>query len=284
MRIKHSKYKNTGLVFELLVKQIAADTLQSKDSKAVNILKKYFTGSSPLVKEFRLYEFILKNKGTAKNKAEQIIATVLEESKKLDKTKIRTIKYNLIRDLKEHYNLEDFFSIKVAHYKPLAALYCLLESQSTLDNIDPDFVFNNKVTLVEHLTGNSIITHSENSLLSEYASFDKDLKLLTYRVLLEKFNKKYSNLQPEQKNLLKEYIVSLNSTTKLRSIINEELVTIKKQLKSLEPIVKEEVTRIKLKEVVKGIKPLNNKSKVTDEDVVKILQYHELVKELQDLK
>ena len=56
-RIKHSKVKNTGLIFELLVKQIAADTLSKKDSNAVEILKNYFTGKSALVREFKLYEF-----------------------------------------------------------------------------------------------------------------------------------------------------------------------------------------------------------------------------------
>ena len=84
MKVKHSKFRNTGLIFELLVKQIAADTLSKKESPALNILKKHFTGKTALVKEFKLYEFILKNKGIGQNKAESILSTITEISRKLD--------------------------------------------------------------------------------------------------------------------------------------------------------------------------------------------------------
>jgi hypothetical protein len=131
MRIKHSKYKNTGLIFELLVKQIAADTLSSKESPAVKILRKFYTGNTSLVKEFKLYDYILKNKGIGINKAETILGTITEIAKKIDATSLKKQKYELIKELKSHYDLEEFFSIKVETYKPLAALYCLLEAQNT---------------------------------------------------------------------------------------------------------------------------------------------------------
>ena len=128
MKIKHSKFRNTGLIFELLVKQIASDTLNREDSAAVNILKKHFTGKTALVREFKLYEFILKNKGIGQNKAETILSTITEISRKLNRKTLKEQKYNLISDIKESYNIEDFFSIQVSDYKALASLYCLLEA------------------------------------------------------------------------------------------------------------------------------------------------------------
>ena len=130
MKVKHSKFRNTGLIFELLVKQIAADTLSKKDSSALNILKKHFTGKTALVKEFKLYEFILKNKGVGQNKAESILSTITEISRKLDTKILKKQKYALISDIKESYDLDEFFGIQTQDYKALASLYCLLEAQN----------------------------------------------------------------------------------------------------------------------------------------------------------
>jgi len=204
VKVKHSKYKNTGLIFELLVKQIAADTLSRKDSPAVKIIKKFYTGNTSLVKEFKLYDFVLKNKGVGQRKAESIITTIVELSRKIDPTTLKKQKYELIKELKANYNLEDFFSIKVAAYKPLAAMYCLLEAQNTPDLVDPKVFVDNKVTLLEHfLQTNQSKVSAKDTLIEEYSKYDKDLRLLTYKILLEKFNDRYKDLLPEQKDILK---------------------------------------------------------------------------------
>jgi len=152
MRIKHSKYKNTGLIFELLVKQIAADTLNKKDSAAVSILKNNFTGRTALVREFKLYEFILKNKSVSQSKAESIVSTIIEVARTIDKKVLKKQKYSLIKEIKESYDLDEFFSISVKDYKPLAALFCLMEAHKVTDVIDPNFLVDNKTTILEHLT------------------------------------------------------------------------------------------------------------------------------------
>jgi len=282
VKIKHSKYKNTGLIFELLVKQIAADTLSRKDSPAVKILKKFYTGNSSLVKEFKLYDFVLKNKGVGERKAEAILSTIVELSRKIDAGTLNKQKYELIKELKSHYNLEDFFSIKVESYKPLAALYCLLEAQNTQGLVDPQVFVDNKTTLLEHfLQRKQDAGAAKDTLIEEYSKYDKDLRLLTYKILLEKFNNKYADLLPEQKNILKEFIVSANSTTKLRTIVNEELGKIQVQIKKLKPKVQDQIVKIKLDEVSKAITPVKNTEKVTDNHLVSLMQYYELVGELK---
>ena len=284
MRIKHSKYKNTGLIFELLVKQIAADTLSKKDSSAVSLIKKYFTGKTSLTREFKLYEFILKNRGVSQMKAENIVSTIIEVSRKIDTVALKKLKYNLIKEIKDNYNVEEFFAIKVRDYKPLAALYCLLEAQNALDVINPDILVSNKVTILEHLTSAPQSEEAaKDTLIEEYSKYDKDLKLLTFKILLEKFNSNYKSLLPEQKSILREFITSVNSTTRLRNIVNEELIKVATAVKELKNNVKDEVVKIKLEEVYKSIKPLSKIEKISDNHLVNLMQYYELINELKGL-
>lgn len=284
MKVKHSKYKNTGLIFELLIKQVAADTLSRKESPAIKVIKKFYTGNTTLVKEFKLYDFILKNKGVGSKKAETIVSTIVEISRKLDLDSLRKQKYELIKELKQHYDLEEFFSMKVDTYKPLAALYCLLEAQNTPDLLDPNVFVNNKTTILEHLTQTK---HSEgqvkDALIEEYSKFDKDLRLLTYKILLEKFNDQYKDLLPEQKNILKEFIVSANSSIRLRNIVNEEMIKLGKDISVLKAKITDSVVRIKLEEIQKAIIPVKNTQKVDDNHLVSLMQYYELVNELKNL-
>lgn len=284
MKIKHSKYRNTGLIFELLVKQIAADTLDNKDSAAVSIIKKHFSDRSSLAKEYRLYEFIAKNHNVSQSKAETIVSTITEVSRKLNQKTLKTQKYQLISDIKESYNIEEFFSMQVNNYKPLAALYCLLEAQNNDTLVDPQVLIDNKTTILEHLTLEKQNKEEvKDTLIEEYSKYDKDLKLLTFKILLEKFNSKYKNLLPEQKNILKEFITSVNSQSRLRTLVGEELNKIASAIRNLSSKVTDEVTRIKLDEVSKLIKPISKKSKITDNHLVNLMQYYELVNELKNL-
>ena len=285
MKIKHSKYRNTGLIYELLVKQIASDTLSKESSPAVDILKKYFSGNSTLVKEFKLYEYILKNSNISQRKAELIISTITEVSRKLNRKVLKKSKYDLTSEIRKNYNLDEFFGIQVSNYKAIASLYCLLEAQNNDTLIDPDFLVNFKSSILEHLTTNKQ-DHNEvkNTLIEEYSKYDKDLKLLTFKYLLEKFNDKYKNLLPEQKNILRQFITSVNSSQKLRTLVNEELSKIKELVKNLTGRVKDDVVKIKLVEVSKNILPLTNKDKVSDSHLVNLMMYYDLVNELKSLK
>lgn len=284
MKIKHNKFRNTGLIYELLVKQIASDVLSMKESKAIPILKKFYTGNSFLVKEFRLYDFISKNKGINQNKAESILSTITEISRKLDQSSLKNQKYDLIKEIKAHYDLKEFFSIPVRDYKPLAALYCLLEAQNNSDLTDPQVLVDNKVTILEHLTSTPQDSEDvKDTLIEEFSKYDKDLRLLTYKILLEKFNEKYMDLLPGQKNILREFINSVSSTAKLRTFVNEELDNISNKIEAGIARIDNDVVRIKLNEILKNIQPLSNKERVTDSVLSNLMQYHELVHELEQL-
>lgn len=283
MKIKHSKYKNTGLIFELLVKQIAADTLSRKDSPAVKIMKKFYTGKTSLVREFKLYEYILKNKGVSQSKGETIVSTIIEISSKLDRDAVKKQKYELIAEIKNSYDLDEFFSMKVRDYKALAALYCLMEAQNA-DLADPQTLVDNKMTVLEHLTESKQNEEEvKDALVEEYAKYDKDLRMLTYKILLEKFNGEYTNFLPEQKAILREFITASESQVKLRTMINEELEKISLAVEEMKTKVSNDIARIKLEEVAKTIKPLSKQTRINDTHIVNLLQYYDLVNELKNL-
>ena len=147
MKIKHSKYKNTGILFELLVRQATSDTLKGTDSPAIDLIKKFFV-KSELGREYKLYESVLKSKVLTEGRANTIISTILEASKKLNRTSLRKEKYNLIAEIKNNYDISSFFNAQVKNYKQLASLYTLIESYNNPKIVDTEQVINNKVTIL----------------------------------------------------------------------------------------------------------------------------------------
>lgn len=281
MNIKHSKYKNTGILFELLVRQITADTLSGKDSKATNILKKYFV-KTELGREYKLYETITKHKNLTEGKAEVVINSVIESSKNLNRGALKRQKYNLIQEISKHYNLEEFFKTKLPNYKSYAALYTLVEIYNSEMLSNPDQIISNKIAILENLTTKQVDKKKvEDDLLTEFQSYDKDLRILTYKVLLEKFNGKYASLNDNQKSVLKEFINSVDSTPKLRDFYNTKVVEIKEELTKLTKKVTDKATQIKLNEVNKMISTLDKTSKVGNDDLVNLLQYFALLEEIE---
>ena len=280
MYIKHSKFKNTGILFEILVKRITADTLSKDDSPALSTLRKYFVNTE-LGKEYKLYEMVFKGKNVKETKANAILNTVIESSKKLNRTRLRKEKYNLIKELKENYNIADLFKTKISDYKTYASLYTLFEIYNTNKATDPNQIVDNKVTILEHLTKTPIERDDvKGNILEEFKSYDKDVRILTYRILLEKFNEKYSDLSKTQKRILKEFINSVDSTSSLKEFYNTEVVTIKKQISEQIKITKDKTIQIKLEEVSKLINELGKREKVKSDHLVDLLQYHSLLQEL----
>ena len=281
MYIKYSKFKNTGILFELLVRKITADTLAGNDSPSVNILKKYFVNTE-LGKEYKLYEVVFKSKNLSESKANVILNTVLEASKKLNRKSIKREKYNIVKELREHYNVEDLFKTTISDYKSLAALYTLFEVYNTTDITNPNQIVDNKLVLLEQLTSKEISKDNvKNTLIKEFKSEDKDVRLLTYRVILEKFNDKYSHLSDIQKSILREFIEHIDSTSKLKEFYNSKIQEIKKNLLKEIKSVKDKATKIKLVEVNKFIVEIGKNKRINNENLVDLLQYCNLLEELK---
>jgi hypothetical protein len=277
MKPKHSKYKNTGILFELLTRQITSETISNTSPKAVGILKKFFGNNSPLLKEYQIYHALLNKKFEKEASATVLIETLLNAHSKINKSNLRRERYNFVREIKDTYNIEDFFKAKIPNYKVYASVYNLLENQ----NANPLSIVNSKVSILEHVTEKILPNKPKKEMvMEEYEKFDKETRALTYKLLIEKFNDKYIGLADNQRILLKEYVYNVSNSPKLKAFVNKEILVVKEQIESLSKST-DQITQIKLNEIKNLIKPLCKKSAVHDDNVVNLLNYYELVNELK---
>jgi hypothetical protein len=284
MKIKHSKFKNTGILFELLVRQIASDTVSNKDSAAIELVKKYFS-KSELAKEYKLYQALITPKNLSEAKAETFVNSTLEASLRLNKTALRKEKYNLIKEICKSYDLEEFFKAKISNYKQYAAAFNLIEAHNSLEFTEPQQIIDNKITLLEHITRKEVNKEGvKDRVMEEYTSMDKGTRILAYRMLLEKFNSKYATLSDKQKGVLKEFINNISNTTKLREFVNSNFKSITEEITSLIPTIADKTTQIKLAEVITLLHPLDKTQNVKDENIISLLQYHQLIDEIKSVK
>jgi hypothetical protein len=283
-KIKHSKVKNTGVLFELLVRQITLEVLNGdKTENAKNIVKEFFASGTELNKELRLYDLLLKEKYNSESKAEMFVDTVSQAHSKLNEGKLAKEKYNLIKQINEKFELEQFLSSPITNYKVLASIYKVFESKKS-ENYDIKDIFNSKVTLIENIIARpSIKTNKveDTKLIESYKQQDKDLRLLTYKILVETFNKKYTNLDSKQKNLLKEYINNISNTSKFKDYLSVELPNIVSELKSIKAKIEDKVTTIKLSETISVLEKMKMGKSVSDNQVSSIMLSYELIKELK---
>ena len=279
MKIKHNKYKNTGILFELLVRKITADTLSNGNSKAAALVKKYFT-KSELANENKLYQVINNSISLSEGKAESVLSTVLDMSRKLDGDKLAKEKYNLIREIKENFDMNDFFGAKIKNYKLLASTYVLLESYNDKKFANPESIITSKITILEHITSNPDTKMSLSPLVEELMSLDKGTRALTYKIMLEKYNTKFDGLSKEQKEVLKEYINSASDAPKLKEFLNTKFKGISAVLKENVGKIEDPALKIKIQEVINLIAPILETRKLKDDHLVALLQYLDLSNEI----
>ena len=277
MKLKHNKLRNTGLLFEMLVRQITADTLKNKESEAIGIIKKYFRNTQ-LSKEYGLYRTISEAKGLSETKANAILEIALESYKKLNKQALRKQKYDLVAAIKEHYNLEDFFKTKIENYKTLASVYLMFEARDSQD-LKPETEAKYRFSLMEGMCHQSTSPDKEDPL-EEYRKMDKGTKSLVYKLMVEEFNKTYSGLDQRQKELISKYITSVSSSDDFRGYVNKQMLLVEREIKAAIKKETNPVRKVKLEEVSLFIQKVPEGKTVCDKDVHNLLHYFELIKEL----
>jgi hypothetical protein len=256
---KHNKIKNTGILFELLTRQITVDVLNNeKDSSSIKILKEFFNANTELGKENELYKILTEKKYKSAN---------------------------LIKEIKRNYDTKDFFNTKLPNYKVLASIYNIFEGESARESYGPVIETDSKVVVMENITNQSS-NKSKNLSEKSYKSYEtqeEDIRLLTYQLLVDKFNKKYSNLNESQRNLLREYINNLSNTNSLREFIDAEVIKVRKVLSQHLNRVDDKITKIKLTEAIAHTDNATGGKRVKDSHVVSLMRYYELVKELKNV-
>jgi hypothetical protein len=278
-KIKHSKFKNTGMLFELLVRQITSDIISANESVATIILKKFFNKNTELNKEYALYKTLSEERFSSDAKAGMLVDAVIRAKKGIDKKKLSEEKYELIKTIKENFELDSFFQTKVQNYKLLASIYKILE-YTELDS--PTEITRSKITIIENMTSENRSRLNESSI--DLSEEPKEIRLMSYKILVEKFNTKYENLSSNQKNLLREYIQNVSTTNNLKTFIQKESQDIKNLLESRIKNVKDKTLKIKLNEVVGLLDQYKNVKNVEENHVSALLRYYDLINDLDGVK
>jgi hypothetical protein len=283
-KIKHSKFKNTGFIFELLVRQITSEIMSANKSVAEKILKEHFNSKKELSKELKLYQYLINEKYNSESKAEQFINTILEARKKIDEKKLTKEKYNLIKEIKETYNLDEFIKSPISNYKTLASIYKIFETVTSEESFDPTDIVSSRFTIAENIINSSIQNKDakvKDAVLEEYRKQDDDLRAVSYKLLVESFNSKYKNLTEDQKGLLREYINNINNTGKLNQYVNEEVTKLVDSLKEVGSKISDKVTKIKLAETISNVRKIKSVKKIKEQHLSAMMMTYELLSELK---
>lgn len=289
-KLKHSKYKNAGILFELLVRQVTADILNgNEDSKANGILRKYFSENTELGRENSLYRVILEEKTKDQSSADRLLETVLRTRKKINERALNLQKYELIKEIRNHYPIDSFLQGSIGNYKLLASIYKVFEDAVNEVESDPREIFKARNCIVENIaaakTPTRLISEDEKKdLVKVYQQQNEDVRLLAYKLLVDSFNEKYKGLDEKQKVLIREYINNVSNTNSLREYINTEVPNVRSQLSELKKKIDNDVVRIKLDETLNQLDKITKGTLVKENQIMALMLSYELIKELKNLK
>ena len=285
--ISHSKIKNTAIVFDVLSRQITVDLLKNKDiSEATSILKKYFKKGTELHKEWVLYSLLIKNDESIKTNeaATDLLELTIKQRTKIDDEKLSKEKYNLISAIKEHYNTDSLFNVRISNYKVLAAIYKLFKEAVDDNNYNPTDIVQSKQTIIENITLPKITSSGNiDEIINEYKKQNESIRLLSQKILFEKFNKKYGVLDKYQKTLLREYINNLSNTNSLKKYLSSEIQKIKEILNEFINFIPDKVLKIKLTEVNNHIGKIVKCKVIKDAHLIAMLETYQLINELKEI-
>ena len=283
--VKHNKIKNTGILYELLSRQITVDVINdTKSPKSVKLFKEFFNKNTELGKEYELYSILLEKKYKNDSHASQLVEAVVKSRRKLSNRRLNNEKYNLIKTIKENYDIKEFFNTRLPNFKVMASIYKLFGTETGKEDFGPVQKTDSVITITEHIIQSSIKADKNSMMVEEFKGQEKDLRLLSYQLLVDKFNSKYKSLNESQKDLLKRYINNVSNTNSLKEFIDNEVVKIKKALKTLLPKVNDDITKIKLTEAISHTDTAVKGSVVKDKHVVALMRYYELIKELKNVQ
>jgi len=268
MKFKHNKKRNTALLYEYLVKELTRSVLKEDiDSKRkiVFILQEFFQKSSVLGKELEIYKSVSKPSSITRNVAEKVLNESKRQFDTLDKKKIFQEQTRLLKEINSSIKV-DIFSNFVPHYKNLATIYQLFNSDA-----DPKrkVLLEEKVieTMTQPLEGKSLEIPVQNNLV--------------FKKFIEGFNKQYDDsLLSEQKELLNRYIVSSfnENSLELKVYLNEEIGRIKNVISSIK---EEDSFKDKADMIFEAIDKFK-KDKIDINSIKKVLHLQQLAGEIQN--
>ncbi len=278
-KFKHVKYKNTGIIFELLCKQVTSDVLSNKTNVSLNIIKKYFRGGTELHKDLQCYQTLLESRNISPTSASKLLDAILKEHADLNVKKLNKEKYNLIGEIKTQYPIDEFFESRVNNYKLLASAYKLFEYQTSDNPVEHVSCYD---TILEHISqkkAQQVLTESDDL----WDNQDADVKQLASSMLIRKFNKKYAVLNDNQKQLVNKYVSENTELPAFKNFIYTETANIQTKLGKLQNKCSDKVLRIKLNEALKLTNGIIRSKKITDEHISSLVKFYELIEIMEKI-
>ena len=279
-KLKHSKYKNTGILFEMLVRKLTSETLSSDKSITIDIIKKYFGKNTELAKELQLYNALVKEQFKSEARAIDYVNNVKDAYKKLNQTTLRRQRYNLVKEISENFVFENMSKIHIANYKTLASIYMLFEYDETASTKQ---LLECKNVILDHMMLTERKIEEKDPIIESFSKQEKAMRLLTYKLMIDKFNSKYSSLNESQKQLLNKYITNVNDTEALKEYIQKVIPSLKKTLAEHAKRITDKVTQIKVQKLSEMLCNVENMKKIKESHVLSLLRYMDLVDELNEI-
>ena len=276
-KLKHSKYKNTGILFEMLVRKLTSETMSSDKTVTIDIIKKYFGKNTELAKELQLYNSIIKEQHKSEARALDYIRTIRESYNRLNQSVLKRQRYNLVKEISENFMFERVSKIHINNYKALASIYMLFEYKD-LDN--PKRLMECKNAVLEQTLTVNKIQPTKNIVIEEFSKQDNSTRLLTYKLMIDKFNDKYSVLSESQKQLLNKYITNVNDTEALREYVSEVIPTLKARLADHVKHIDDKVTQIKVERLSEMLCNVETMKRLKESHIVSLMRYMDLIDEL----
>jgi len=276
-KLKHSKYKNTGILFEMLVRKLTSETMSSDKTVTVDIIKKYFGKNTELAKELQLYNSLIKEQHKTEARALDFIRTIRESYARLNQSALKRQRYNLVKEISENFVFERVAKIHINNYKALASIYMLFEYK---DSDNPKRLMECKNVVLEHTLLTEKKQTSQPTLIEEFSKQEKATRLLTYKLMIDKFNNKYSVLSESQKQLLNKYITNVNDTEALREYVSKVIPTLKTRLAEHAKLTTEKVTQIKVQRLSEMLCNVETMKRLKESHIVSLMRYMDLIDEL----
>ena len=279
-KLKHSKYKNTGILFELLVRKLTSETLSSNKSVTIDIIKKYFGKNTELSKELHLYNSLIKEQFRSEALGLDYIRTIKATYDTFNQSVLKRQRYNLIKEISEKFVFDNMAKTHVTNYKVLASAYMIFEYAET-DN--PKQLMECKSAIIANGLQGKKLVERKDPVIKSFESQTKDIRLLTYKLIIDKFNEKYSGLDESQKQLLNKYIVNVNDTVALKDYIQSIIPEIKTQLSEHANQITDKATKIKVTKLSEMLCTVENMKTIKESHVLSLLRYFDLVRELKEM-
>jgi hypothetical protein len=279
-KLKHSKYKNTGILFEMLVRKLTSETLSSNKSVTIDIIKKYFGRNTELSKELQLYNALIKEQFRSEAQGLDYIRTVKSAYDKLNQSLLKRQRYNLVKEISDKFVFANMSKMHINNYKVLASINMIFEHDET-DN--PKQLLECKNVILDHGIITERVQPQKDSVLESYESQPKEMRLLAYKLLVDKFNQKYSGLNESQKQLLNKYITHVNDTEALREYVQQIIPVIKQDLAAQSKIISDPATKIKVAKLSEMLCNVETMKTIKESHILSLLRYFDLVRELKEI-